>query len=88
MSIREVMDFENYNNIFRGGKMSKRPRLKCNNCGFTGTRGAFKMSLEYSHDVVCPSCGSTLIDTSKMLEAHPRYIYGSNNTRKPLGMTK
>ena len=37
MSIREVMDFPNYDKIFRGGKMAKKKRrksvFKCERCG-------------------------------------------------------
>jgi len=74
--------------VVRRKNMSKRPRMKCNACGFSGNCTEFHFSLDHSHDVICPKCGSTKIDTSKMLEANPRYIYGSNNTIKNIGVTK
>jgi hypothetical protein len=57
-------------------------KAKCKECGFSGPVGKFPFALEVQHDLKCPECGSTNIDTSDLLEKIPGYSYGANNTRR------
>ena len=54
---------------------------KCNECGYEGPQGRFRPHLYAAHDLECPNCGSTDINTSDLLKRIPGYSYGKNNTR-------
>jgi phage FluMu protein Com len=49
--------------------------MKCNRCNFEGTPNEFEASFSVYHDVKCPKCGTTNIDTSDIRN----YDYGENN---------
>lgn len=56
----------------------------CNRCSHSDTPDNFDACLSSYHDMRCPKCGGTNIDTSKMAAewkaAGREYGYGDNNT--------
>jgi len=53
-------------------------QVRCNHCGFTGTPESFPPALSVYHDMKCPKCGTTNLDTSKV--EFDGYGYGDDNT--------
>lgn len=49
----------------------------CNGCGFTGDGDDFDAAFSAYHDLRCPKCGTTNIDTS---DAPKGYGFGNHNT--------
>lgn len=56
---------------------------RCNQCGFQGDPSEFDPCLSPYHDLRCPKCGTTNIDTSDQGE---EYGYGKSNFLRPEGM--
>lgn len=52
------------------------PRCKRKHCEFTGAASEFEPSLSPYHDLKCPKCGTTAVDTGDMGE---EYGYGDSN---------
>lgn len=56
---------------------------KCKGCGFSGTGDQFEPCLTAYHDLKCPDCGTTNIDTSAINAEWKKngsvYGYGDNN---------
>ena len=60
-------------------------------CGFEGLVSKFKMAASPYHDMRCPECGTTHVDTSKIKEKlGDEYGYGTNNFLEdmPKGLSK
>lgn len=55
----------------------------CNGCGFTAHPDGFKPCTSAYHDLRCPKCGTTDIDTTKVNKAWKErgkmYIFGDHN---------
>lgn len=62
----------------------------CNRCGFSGNANRFAASLSAYHDLRCPRCGTTYINTKLESENITGYGYGNNNTlqKKNTGRNK
>lgn len=60
--------------------------VKCNQCSWEGDAADCDACLSAHHDVRCPQCGTTNVDTSKLVqqykEAGSEYSYGDDNTLK------
>lgn len=52
----------------------------CNGCSFSGNANQFAASLSAYHDLRCPRCGTTDINTKLENENIKGYGYGDNNT--------
>jgi len=57
--------------------------VKCNHCQYEGEADTFGPSMSYHHDLTCPKCGTTNLDTS-VLNADWKakgevYGYGDDN---------
>ncbi len=61
--------------------------VKCNVCGFSADSGQFIASPSYHHDLRCPQCRTTDLDTSDINREWAaeglRYGYGDDNTLQP-----
>lgn len=53
--------------------------VNCKMCGSSFTPDDAKPCASAYHDLRCPSCGSTNLDTSEILELWADYSYGKNN---------
>lgn len=57
---------------------------KCTKCGYSAHPDRFNTSFTPYHDLKCPKCGTTEIDTTLIKKAWSRdglvYHYGENNT--------
>ena len=58
------------------------PTIACNRCRHTGCVSTYKTPLSVYHDLKCPRCGSTDVNTAP-LNALGDYDYGDNNTLNP-----
>lgn len=60
-----------------------RPIAKCNGCGFEGDVKEFDDCASVYHDVRCPVCGTTAVNTSKVNAYHraegSSYAWGDDN---------
>lgn len=58
-------------------------KAKCNQCGFSADVSKFKDVMSIYHDMGCPRCGTTNIDTSEINLAWKNegreYGYGDDN---------
>ena len=58
-------------------------KAKCYQCGFSGDVSKFNDVMSIYHDICCPRCGTTRIDTSEInltLKKEGReYGYGDDN---------
>lgn len=55
----------------------------CNKCDYVSHPKQFGGSLSPYHDLRCPACNSTDIDTSDLNKEIPGYSYGDDNFLKP-----
>ena len=57
--------------------------LKCKMCGHVGLAETFPPSYSVYHDLLCPKCESSYVDTSELLkewaERGDKYGYGDDN---------
>lgn len=57
---------------------------RCNGCGFEAEADDFDACMSAYHDMRCPKCGTTDIDTTGIFEAWAargkRYGFGKNNS--------
>jgi predicted RNA-binding Zn-ribbon protein involved in translation (DUF1610 family) len=64
-------------------KIKTKEKAHCNGCGFEGPPNKFKGCASYHHDLRCPQCGTTDIDTTAInrawAERGERYGYGDDN---------
>lgn len=64
--------------------MKEKGRAVCNQCGFTAPPEEFDASMSAYHDLKCPKCGTTAVDTSNVKKdwekRHDCYGFGNNNT--------
>lgn len=49
-------------------------------CGYIGLASTFEPTMSVYHDMRCPKCKTTNLDTSAALEVKPDYGYGKYNT--------
>ena len=58
--------------------------VKCNGCGFKENDNCFKESSSPYHDLMCPKCGTTDLDTSELYfewgKFNRLYGFGKDNT--------
>jgi predicted Zn-ribbon and HTH transcriptional regulator len=58
-------------------------KAKCKQCGFYDDADKFEPTMSVYHDMRCPKCGTTAIDTSEINAAWKQkgdvYGYGDNN---------
>lgn len=54
-------------------------KARCRECGFAAHPESFDPTPSAYHDLRCPECGTTNIDTSEMKAADPDYGYGNDN---------
>ncbi len=52
----------------------------CKACNFRAEPKDFKACLTAYHDLRCPQCGSTNIDTSELNQQMENYGWGDNNS--------
>jgi predicted nucleic-acid-binding Zn-ribbon protein len=52
---------------------------KCKRCHYSDTPDFFDASESLYHDLKCPKCGTTDIDTSQISEEFRDYGFGTNN---------
>lgn len=62
-------------------------KAKCQRegCGYEGHPDTFGGCMTPYHDLRCPKCGTTNVDTSEILKEDPIYGYGENNCLKMPG---
>ena len=57
------------------------PKCERARCGFEGPVEDFKGSLDFYHDMQCPKCHTSAIDTTDVFDEWAKvYGYGKNNT--------
>jgi len=64
----------------------KQDDVVCNHCDFSGSADECKASMSCYHDMSCPKCGTTNLDTSginkKWAKEGREYGFGDGNTLK------
>lgn len=54
----------------------------CKECGYTSTSNNFHTCQSPYHDLRCPKCQTTHINTTDLFKLKNKYGYGNNNTLK------
>lgn len=54
--------------------------VTCLGCTWSGPAEKCTPALSVYHDLRCPECGTTNLDTSAIIAADPSYGYGDDNT--------
>lgn len=58
--------------------------IKCNQCEWEGDAADCESYHSPEHDVICPQCGTTNVNTSKLAQQYrevgSEYCYGDDNT--------
>ena len=58
--------------------------VHCKSCGWTGPADDCRAAMSAYHDLACPQCGSSNIDTSNLnkewAERGEKYGFGDNNS--------
>ena len=55
-------------------------QVKCETCGWKGKPSQAEGSVSAYHDMICPECRSSNLDTSEIKKADPKYGFGDHNT--------
>lgn len=56
------------------------PRATCNVCSYKAPPRFFEPVMSLYHDLRCPGCGGTDVDTSQLAESDSEYGYGESNS--------